>query len=46
MGKNTEGSAANYARLTGFLSTMRKQGHNVFEQLTAVMDGTFAWKTS
>jgi transposase len=42
----TEGGAANYARLTGFLSTMRKQGHNVFEQLTAVMDGTFAWETT
>lgn len=42
----TEEGAARYARLSGFLSTMRKQGHNVFEQLTAVMDGTFAWKTT
>lgn len=39
----TEGGAAGYARLSGFLSTMRKQGHNVFEQLSAVMEGTFAW---
>lgn len=40
----TEGGAARYARLSGFLSTMRKQGQNVFEQMTAVTDGTFAWK--
>jgi transposase len=39
----TESGAARYARLSGFLSTMRKQGHNVFEQLTAVSEGTFAW---
>lgn len=42
----TEAGAARYARLSGFLSTMRKQGHNVFEQLTAVSEGTFAWKTT
>jgi transposase len=38
----TELCAAQYARLAGFLSTMRKHGLNSFEQLTAVLDGSFA----
>jgi transposase len=42
----TERGAAQYARLAGFLSTMRKQGRNVFEQLTAVLDGSFSWATA
>ena len=39
----TDRGAAQYARLAGFLSTMRKQGRNTFEQLTAVLDGSFTW---
>lgn len=42
----TQAGAAEYARLSGFLSTMHKQGRNVFEQLRAVLDGSFTWATT
>lgn len=39
----TEHGAARYARLAGFVSTMHKQGRNAFEELRAVLEGTFCW---
>jgi transposase len=37
--------AACYARISGFISTMRKNKLNVVEQLTNVLSGSFAWAT-
>lgn len=37
--------AASYARISGFVSTMRKNGMNVIDQLTNVLSGNFSWAT-
>ena len=41
----TESGAAVYARISGFVSTMRKNGRNVVDQLTDVLSGSFQWAT-
>ena len=41
----TESGAAIYARIAGFVSTMRKNGRNVFDQLVSVLSGSFQWAT-
>lgn len=41
----TLAGAACYARISGFISTMRKNKLNVVEQLTNVLSGSFAWAT-
>jgi transposase len=44
-GFRTESGAAHYARIAGFISTMRKNKLNVLEQLTNVRSGSFKWAT-
>lgn len=44
-GFRTEAGAATYARLSGFIATLRKQHQPVVEQLAHVMKGTFQWST-
>lgn len=34
-----------YARIAGFVSTLRKNGMNVTDQLTCVLSGNFTWAT-
>lgn len=41
----TLAGAACYARISSFVSTMRKNGLNVVEQLTNVLSGSFIWAT-
>ncbi len=41
----TIAGANHYARIQGFISTVRKQGLNPFEQLQSVFQNQFAWKT-
>lgn len=41
----TLAGASYYARISGFVSTMRKNKMNVVEQLTNVLSGSFAWAT-
>ena len=41
----TEVGAGVYARISGFVSTMRKQGRNVVDELTSVLSGSFQWAT-
>lgn len=41
----TESGAAVYARISGFVSTMRKQGRNVVDALANVLSGNFQWTT-
>lgn len=41
----TESGAAVYARISGFVSTMRKNGRNVVDQLASVLGGSFQWDT-
>jgi len=41
----TLAGAAYYARISGFISTMRKNKLNVVEQLTNVLSGSFVWAT-
>lgn len=41
----TEAGAATYARIAGFVATMRKQQCNVVEQLADVIQGRFQWAT-
>jgi transposase len=41
----TEDGANHYARIQGFISTMRKHGLNPFQQLQAVFQNKFAWQT-
>lgn len=41
----TESGAAVYARIAGFVSTMRKHGRNVVDQLANVLTGSFQWAT-
>lgn len=40
----TETGAAHYARIAGFVSTMRKNKQDVLAQLTNVLSGSFTWK--
>lgn len=40
----TEVGAAHYARIAGFVSTMRKNKQDVLAQLTNVLSGSFTWK--
>lgn len=41
----TEGGAGVYARISGFISTMRKNGRNVVDELASVLSGSFQWAT-
>jgi transposase len=41
----TQSGAAVYARIAGFVSTMRKNGWNVVDQLANVLGGSFQWAT-
>jgi transposase len=41
----TEVGGSHYARISGFISTMRKNKLNVLEQLTSVLSGSFTWAT-
>jgi len=41
----TASGAAVYARIAGFVSTMRKNGRNVVDQLASVLSGSFVWAT-
>jgi transposase len=41
----TESGAAIYARIAGFVSTMRKKDRNVVDVLTSVLSGSFQWAT-
>ena len=41
----TIAGANHYARIQGFISTVRKQGLNPFEQLQYVFQSQFTWKT-
>lgn len=40
----TETGAAHYARIAGFVSTMRKNKQDVLAQLTNVLSGSFTWE--
>ena len=40
----TQAGAAHYARIAGFVSTMRKNKQDVLAQLTNVLSGSFTWK--
>jgi transposase len=42
-GFRTEAGVASYGRIAGFISTLRKQGYNVVEQLANVLTGQFQW---
>ena len=44
-GFRPEAGAATYARISGFVATMRKQQCNVVEQLANVLQGRFQWAT-
>ena len=44
-GFRTEAGAVTYARIAGFVATMRKQQCNVVEQLANVLKGHFQWAT-
>lgn len=41
----SESGAGVYARISGFVSTMRKQGRNVVDELASVLRGSFQWAT-
>ena len=41
----TQSGGSHYARIVGFISTMRKNKLNVLEQLTSVLSGSFTWAT-
>ncbi len=41
----TESGAAIYARIAGFVSTMRKNNRNVADALASVLSGSFQWAT-
>lgn len=44
-GFRSEAGAERYARIGGFIATLRKQKHNVVEQLANVLQGHFQWAT-
>ena len=41
----TEKGAGMYARISGFVSTMRKQSRNVVDELANILSGSFQWAT-
>lgn len=41
----TESGAGVYARISGFVSTMRKNGRNVVDELASILSGSFQWTT-
>lgn len=41
----SESGAGVYARISGFVSTMRKNGRNVVDELANVLSGSFQWTT-
>lgn len=41
----TESGAGVYARISGFVSTIRKNGRNVVDELASVLSGSFQWAT-
>lgn len=41
----TESGAGVYARISSFVSTMRKNGRNVVDELASVLSGSFQWAT-
>ena len=41
----TESGAGVYARISGFISTIRKNGRNVVDELASVLSGSFQWAT-
>ena len=41
----TEIGAGVYARISGFVSTMRKNGRNVVDELASILSGSFQWAT-
>lgn len=41
----TESGAGVYARISGFVSTMRKNGRNAVDELASVLGGSFQWAT-
>lgn len=41
----TESGVAVYARIACFISTMRKNGRNVVDELASVLGGSFQWST-
>ena len=41
----TQSGATVYARIAGFISTMRKKGRNVVDELASVLTGSFQWAT-
>jgi len=41
----TQVGADYYARISGFISTMRKNNLSVIDQLTSVLSGSFIWAT-
>ncbi|MVM42288.1 transposase [Spirosoma sp. HMF3257] len=41
----TESGAGMYARISGFISTMRKNSQNVVDELASVLSGSFQWAT-
>lgn len=44
-GFRTQAGSDRYARIMGFIATLRKQEYNVVEQLANVMRGQFQWTT-
>ena len=44
-GFRTQAGGATYARISGFVATMRKQQYSVVEQLANVLQGRFQWAT-
>lgn len=44
-GFRSEVGAERYARIGGFIATLRKQNYNVVEQLANVLQGRFQWAT-
>ena len=44
-GFRSEAGAEQYARIGGFIATLRKQNYNVVEQLANVLQGRFQWAT-
>ena len=41
----SESGAGVYARISGFVSTMRENGWNVVDELASVLSGSFQWAT-
>lgn len=44
-GFRTEAGAKTYARIAGFIATLRKQGRNLLQELTSTYAGNFQWAT-